>query len=53
MLIRQTKSEQHRQEIEQFTFKPETNHRGIGYRDQPTEDLLINYGKRRDEILNF
>ena len=52
MLIRQARSEQHRQEVE-YSFKPETNHRGQGYRDLPTEDLLINYGKRRDEIVNF
>ena len=53
MVMRQARSEQHRKEVEQFSFKPETNHRGLGYRDLPTEELLINYGKRRDEIVNF
>ena len=53
MIVRQARSEQHRKEIEQFSFRPETNHKGQGQRGQKTEDLLINYGKRRDEILNF
>ena len=52
MIVRQARSEQHRQEVE-HSFKPVTNHRGQGCRDLPTEDLLINYGKRRDEIVNF
>jgi hypothetical protein len=50
--IRNAKSEQLRREIENLNFEPQTNTRGF-VRDQRTEDLLINYGKRKDEVLNF
>ena len=57
-VLRNARSEQLRAEIEQYSFKPETNHSKRGqqqqqYRDAPTEELLINYGRRRDEVLNF
>ena len=55
-LLRQARSEQLRAELDQYTFQPETNNRRKGVyetRDAPTEELLINYGKRRDEVLNF
>ena len=45
-----------RAEIDNYTFQPETNNVRKGVqetRDAPTEELLINYGKRRDEVLNF
>ena len=56
MMIRQVQSEKLRDEVEGLTFQPQINknfkasqiERGI-----PTEELLINYGKRRDEVLNF
>jgi len=54
--MRQARSEQFRQEIDGLTFQPVTNNarRGIQERRQiPTEELLINYGKRREEVLNF
>lgn len=54
--LRNARSEQHRAEIDGYTFMPKTNNnrRGMNQpRDTPTEELLINYGKRRDEVLNF
>lgn len=50
--IRNAKSEQLRREIEGLTFEPKTNTRGYA-REQKTEDLLINYGKRKEEVLNY
>lgn len=52
MRIRNARSEQLRREIEGLTFEPQTNARGFK-REQKTEDLLINYGKRKEEVLNF
>ena len=54
--LRNARSEQLRREIDGLTFHPSTNQNKKGdilLRDQPTEELLINYGKRRDEVLNF
>jgi hypothetical protein len=50
--IRNAKSEQLRRENEKLNFEPQTNTRGF-LRDRRTEDLLINFGKRKDEVLNF
>ena len=55
-MLRQARSEQLRAEIDNYTFQPETNNARKGVqemRDAPTEELLLNYGKRRDEVLNF
>lgn len=50
--IRNAKSEQQRKEIEGLTFEPKTNTKNY-VREQKTEDLLINYGKRKEEVLNY
>jgi hypothetical protein len=52
MRIRNARSEQLRREIEGITFEPHTNAQAYK-REQKTEDLLINYGRRKEEILNF
>jgi hypothetical protein len=52
IMLRNARSEQLRQEVENLNFEPQTNTKGY-YRDQKTEDLLINYGRRKEEVLNF
>ena len=39
--------------MEGLTFKPKINKVSQAARTHQTEDLLINYGRRRDEVLNF
>lgn len=53
--LRNARSEQMRAEVEPYTFHPSINNKNSQNQERqlPTEELLLNYGKRRDEVINF